>query len=306
MLQVRHLRKAFGELVAVDDISFDVAEGECFGLLGPNGAGKSTAITMLVGATSPDGGEAILDGDAIHLRAFGAKRKIGYVPQEIGLYEMLDCRANLRFFGALYGLTGAVLNTATDRVLATVGLQDRDREPVANFSGGMKRRLNIACALMHQPKLLVLDEPTVGVDPQSRNAIFDCLDALRAEGMALIYTTHYMEEVERLCQRVAIMDNGSIIAEESIANIRKLLPQTNEVVVELEGNVSKLTAALPGTQRQELNETTLTLEIADLNRDLPRALMALSDLGIRYQSVRTQEGTLEEVFLHLTGKTLRD
>jgi len=306
MLEVLGLRKSFGDTVAVRDASFTVGHGICYGLLGPNGAGKTTTISIITGTIDADGGKATLDGEVISTRNPGPKRNIGYVPQDLALYTEISAMDNLRFFGSLYGLIGQHLENRIEYGLELTGLKDRSTEPVSQYSGGMKRRLNIVAALLHEPSLIILDEPTVGVDPQSRNAIFEALEALTGEGKTLLYTTHYMEEVERLCQRVAIMDNGSIIAEESIGNIRKLLPQTNEVIIELDGGAAKLTGTLPGTQRQELVDSTLTLEIADLNRDLPRVLLALADMGIRYQSVRTQEGTLEEVFLHLTGKTLRD
>jgi ABC-2 type transport system ATP-binding protein len=306
VLEVIGLHKAFGNTVAVKDATFSVGHGTCYGLLGPNGAGKTTTISIITGTIDADGGKVVLDGEVVSSSNPSPKRKIGYVPQDLALYVEINAVDNLRFFGSLYGLIGQHLENRIEYGLELTGLTDRAKEPVANYSGGMKRRLNIAAALLHEPNLIVLDEPTVGVDPQSRNAIFDALEALTAMGKTLLYTTHYMEEVERLCQRVAIMDNGTVVAEESMSGIRKLLPQSNEVVIELEGVPPNLNGALPGATSHSLDGSILTLEVRDLNRDLPRALLALADLGIRYQSVRTREGTLEEVFLHLTGRSLRD
>lgn len=306
MLEVIALRKSFGQTPAVKDATFCVPRGMCYGLLGPNGAGKTTTISIITGTLDADGGKVTLDGETVSTDNPGPKRKIGYVPQDLALYPEINAVDNLRFFGALYGLSGQHLANRIEYGLELTGLADRANEPIANYSGGMKRRLNIAAALLHEPEMVVLDEPTAGVDPQSRNAIFDALTNLVSVGKTLVYTTHYMEEVERLCQRVAIMDHGSVVAEESLAGIRKLLPRRNEVTVELENASPNLTGALPGTLSHTLDESTLTLEIEDLNRDLPRALAALSDLGIRYQSVQTRQGTLEEVFLHLTGRRLRD
>ncbi len=306
MLEVIALRKTFGDTVAVKDATFSVGPGMCYGLLGPNGAGKTTTISIITGTVDADGGKVMLDGELVSSDNPGPKNKIGYVPQEIALYSEINAIDNLRFFGALYGLTGQHLLNRIEYGLELTGLTDRAKEPVAVYSGGMKRRLNIAAALLHEPQLVVLDEPTAGVDPQSRNAIFDALTALVNTGKTLLYTTHYMEEVERLCQRVAIMDHGSVVAEESLAGMRKLLPARNEVTVELEHAPPNLITALPGALSNKLDGATLTLEIDDLTKDLPRALQAISDLGLRIQSVQTREGSLEEVFLHLTGRRLRD
>ncbi len=306
MLEVIALRKSFGDTVAVKDATFCVPRGVCYGLLGPNGAGKTTTISIITGTLDADGGKVILDGETVSSNNPGPKRKIGYIPQDLALYGEINAVDNLRFFGSLYGLYGQHLDNRIEYGLELTGLTDRAREPVANYSGGMKRRLNIAAGLLHEPEMLLFDEPTAGVDPQSRNAIFEALTNLVSSGKTLLYTTHYMEEVERLCQRVAIMDHGSIVAEESLAGIRKLLPHRNEVTVELEHAPANVITGLPESVTHRLTDLTLTLEIEDLNRDLPRALQTLTDLGIHYQSVQTREGTLEEVFLHLTGRRLRD
>ncbi|WP_081933990.1 ABC transporter ATP-binding protein [Massilia sp. 9096] len=217
LLSVENLVKSYGARRAVDGVSFRVLGGQTVGLLGPNGAGKSTIVAMLCGLLRPDGGRVTLAGEPIAVGTSHVKRRIGLVPQELALYEDLSARENLRLFGALYGLKGAPLTGRIDHVLGLVNLTDRARDKPATFSGGMKRRLNIAAALLHDPELLILDEPTVGVDPQSRNAIFDTLEALQAQGRALIYTSHYMEEVERLADHIVIVDHGKVLADDSPA-----------------------------------------------------------------------------------------
>jgi ABC-2 type transport system ATP-binding protein len=220
MLTVTHLRKSFGTVLAVDDVSFSVASGQILGLLGPNGAGKTTTVSMVAGLLTPERGEVLVAGQRLAGDTDPAKRRIGLVPQDLALYDELSARDNLRFFGALYSLTGRALDTAIGRVLTLVGLADRARDAVKTFSGGMKRRLNLAAGLLHDPDILLLDEPTVGVDPQSRNAIFDNLEMLKAEGKALLYTTHYMEEVERLADRIVIVDHGTVVADDTLAGLR--------------------------------------------------------------------------------------
>ncbi len=300
------MRKRFGEIEAVKGVTFEVQPGTCYGLLGPNGAGKTTTISMVVGTLQPDNGVVTVLGDKVGLDGYAAKQHIGYVPQELALYEELTAVDNLRFFGALYGLEGTELAERMGEALVLTSLGDRSHEPVTRFSGGMKRRLNIAIALLHKPKLLVLDEPTVGVDPQSRNAIFESLERLRAEGMTMLYTTHYMEEVERMCQRVAVMDHGEIVAEDSIAGLQKLVPAQNTVRVELESPPERPLLLSNGVKEHYLEGNTLTLEIENLTTGLPDALDALEKQGLRFLSVESKQTSLEEVFLHLTGRTLRD
>ncbi|MBW8866251.1 MAG: ABC transporter ATP-binding protein [Acidobacteria bacterium] len=220
MLTVKHLRKSFGTVLAVNDVSFSVASGQILGLLGPNGAGKTTTVSMVAGLLTPDAGEVLIAGQRLAGDTDPSKRRIGLVPQDLALYDELSARDNLRFFGALYTMTGRALDTAIERVLTLVGLADRARDAVKTFSGGMKRRLNLAAGLLHNPDILLLDEPTVGVDPQSRNAIFDNLETLKAEGKALLYTTHYMEEVERLADRIVIVDHGTVVADDTLAGLQ--------------------------------------------------------------------------------------
>ena len=235
MLQVDRLCKRYGERVAVNAISFSIAEGETVGLLGPNGAGKTTAIAMISGISRPDSGEVRLGGVSLAQDANALKRRVGLVPQDLALYEELSAWANLQLFGGLYGLGAAQLEPRAKAALALVGLADRSTDRVSTFSGGMKRRLNIAGALLHEPDLILLDEPTVGVDPQSRNAIFDNLEELKRRGKTLLYTTHYMEEAERLCDRVLILDHGQILANETVAHFKERYANLEAAFMQLTG-----------------------------------------------------------------------
>src|SRR5499433_2715269 len=228
MLTVKNLRKSFGALVAVNDVSLSLAGGEILGLLGPNGAGKTTTVSMVAGLLTPDRGEVLIGGQRLAGDADPAKRRIGLVPQDLALYDELTARDNLRFFGALYNLTGRVLDEAIARVLTLVGLADRAMDRVATYSGGMKRRLNLAAGLLHDPDILLLDEPTVGVDPQSRHAIFENLQALKRRGKAILYTTHYMEEAERLSDRIVVMDHGQVIAADTLAGLQRDHPNARD------------------------------------------------------------------------------
>jgi linearmycin/streptolysin S transport system ATP-binding protein len=224
MLDIRKLRKSFDDLVAVNDVSFTVAAGELVGLLGPNGAGKTTTVSMITGLIRPDSGAVLVEGAPLGGDTDRKKRRIGLVPQDLALYDELSAHANLRFFGALYNLTGKALDDAINAALTLVGLADRKRDAVRTFSGGMKRRLNLAAGLLHDPDILLLDEPTVGVDPQSRNAIFENLEELKARGKALLYTTHYMEEAERLADRIVVIDHGRVVADDTLSGMRRLTP----------------------------------------------------------------------------------
>jgi ABC-2 type transport system ATP-binding protein len=235
MLQVDRLSKRYGDRVAVDGISFSIAQGETVGLLGPNGAGKTTAIAMISGISRPDGGAVSLGGVSLAQNANALKRRVGLVPQDLALYEELSAWANLELFGGLYGLGAAELKPRAEAALALVGLDDRRGDRVKTFSGGMKRRLNIAGALLHEPDLILLDEPTVGVDPQSRNAIFDNLEELKRRGKTLLYTTHYMEEAERLCDRVLILDHGKLLADDTVAHFRQRFSNLEAAFMQLTG-----------------------------------------------------------------------
>ena len=275
MLQATELWKSYAGRPAVAGISLTAARGEILGLLGPNGAGKSTTVAMLCGLLRPDRGAVTLDGVPVGDDGSAVKRRIGLVPQEIALHEDMSAVANLRLFGALYGIEGALLVERCAAALDLVGLGERAGERPATFSGGMKRRLNIACALVHDPDLLILDEPTVGVDPQSRNAIFANLEELRRRGKALVYTTHYMEEVERLCDRIVIVDHGRVVAADSLAGLLSLLPATAARRLTVEGVVD----------------------------DEILGFLAARELAVREGPAGR---SLEDVFLQLTGRALRD
>src|SRR5438105_2000248 len=234
MLDIKNLRKSFGSLLAVNDVSFSVRQGQIVGLLGPNGAGKTTTVSMAAGLLTPDRGEVLIAGHRLSGDTDPAKRRIGLVPQDLALYDELSARDNLRFFGALYSLTGRALDDAITAAMTLVELSDRLRDRVKTFSGGMKRRLNLAAGLLHDPDILLLDEPTVGVDPQSRNAIFDNLETLKRRGKALLYTTHYMEEVERLADRIVVIDHGKVIADDTLAGLQSRVAPVNGARVNLE------------------------------------------------------------------------
>jgi len=296
-------------MVAVDDVSFEIAEGEAYGLLGPNGAGKTTTISMICGLLDKDAGEIVVAGVPMTHRALDAKAAIGYVPQEIALYPDLSGHENLKFWGRMYGLKGTQLRSRIDEVLEVVGLVERASDRVSEYSGGMKRRINIAAGLLHRPSLLVLDEPTVGVDPQSRNAILDNVASLNSQGMAVLYTSHYMEEVEKLCQRVGIMDSGKLIAEGTHRELVESLGQKDRVVIQTTGDLSRLTSVLGGLDGVEdasSADGSIELIAARGSALLPKALEAIERAGGYVTGAQVIEPDLEAVFLHLTGKALRD
>jgi ABC-2 type transport system ATP-binding protein len=309
LLDVSGLSKSYGARRAVDGVSFQVQAGQTVGLLGPNGAGKSTVVGMLCGLLRPDAGRVLLDGVEVGHGAADAKRRIGLVPQDLALYEDLPARENLKLFGALYGLKGAVLRERAEQVLALVNLADRARDKPATFSGGMKRRLNIAAALMHDPQLLILDEPTVGVDPQSRNAIFDTLERLKAEGRSLIYTSHYMEEVERLADHIVIIDHGKVLADESPAALYRRLPAQAALRIELaaaaDATLLEGLRRLPGVSAVGADGALLDIRLAEPAHAL--AVMSwLERAGSRALHFATARTSLEDIFLNLTGRSLRD
>ncbi len=309
LLQVNHLTKSFGQRRAVDNISFNVAAGQTLGLIGPNGAGKSTTVGMIAGLLTPDGGQVSVNGHVVTQGNSPAKQAIGLVPQELALYDDLTARANLSLFGGLYGLKGAHLKARCDAVLDLVQLRDRAGELPSAFSGGMKRRLNIAAALLHEPQLLILDEPTVGVDPQSRNAIFDCLEALSREGRALIYTSHYMEEVERLADHVIIIDHGKVLADATPAALHQSLPAQAAMQLDFlqapDGIILAGLAKLDGVTKVDANGASLTISLHHNEHGLP-LLNWLTQQGCPPQHYAQAKTKLEDVFLTLTGRTLRD
>jgi len=310
MLELAGLHKSYGPRRALDGLDLLIRPGETLGLLGPNGAGKTTTVSILAGLLRPDRGGLRWDGAPVDVGSEAFKRRIGYVPQDLALVEELDARDNLDLFGAMYGLHGPALRAAVDTALDFAGLRDRAREPVKGYSGGMKRRLNLVAALLHDPELLLLDEPTVGVDPQSRNALFEALEALKARGKTLVYTTHYMEEAERLCDRIAIIDGGRILAEGSLATLLDRLPAPNVLAVELETDpgpdLAGRCAALPGVAQAGLQGRLLRLTLDDPAQRAAAVLDTLARGGHRWSHLHTERASLESVFLALTGRSLRD
>ncbi len=305
MLTCRGLRKQFGERTAVDDVSFTVAEGECYGLLGPNGAGKTTTISILCGLLTPDQGDVTVDGAPGG--SLAAKAATGYVPQDLALYPDLSAQENLRFFGQLYGLGGRLLDQRITETLALVGLADRGKDRVGTYSGGMKRRANIAAGLLHKPRLLVLDEPTVGVDPQSRNAILETVAGL---GIAVLYTTHYMEEASKLCHRVGIIDDGRLITEGTPDDLIAQHGGRDRVrltfVAAEAASLSEACLSLAGVQEVRPIDGGLELTTDHGPGILPAVVRVAAQLDVELTGVEVRSPDLEGVFLALTGKELRD
>ena len=309
VLACRGLRKVFGRRVAVDDVGFAIARGETYGLLGPNGAGKTTTISMVCGLLRRDAGEVIVAGRSVGPDATDAKAAIGLVPQDVALYEDLSARENLRFFGRLQGLDRRELDRRVDEVLEVVGLGERADDRVSAYSGGMKRRANIAAGLLHRPQLLVLDEPTVGVDPQSRNAILESIEALGGAGLSVLYTTHYMEEAERLCDRVGIIDEGRLVAEGTRRELVGKLGAGDRVEVAGSGDLDAFAAAcerLPGTEGVDRRDGHVVVQVHDGPAALAGIVAAASSAGVSITGIELVEPDLEDVFLSLTGKALRD
>ncbi len=311
IVEVSHLVKQYpgSNQPAVRDVSFAIQRGEIFGFLGPNGAGKTTTISMLACLLKPSGGSVTIAGFDLARQSGDIKRRIGLVPQELALYPTLSAKDNLLFYGRIYGLKGAQLKQRVDEALKMVGLYDRRHETVEKYSGGMKRRVNIAAGLLHQPEILFLDEPTVGVDPQSRNFIFDNVEALNRDGMTVFYTTHYMEEAERLCHRVAIIDQGKIVACDTPRALRDTLGGglivaglPDEVPDTLETDMR----ALSGVRGAERFDHQIKIRAANTQQTLPDVINVFNRLDVNIHSLEILEPNLESVFLELTGKRLRD
>ncbi|MFN7920533.1 MAG: ABC transporter ATP-binding protein [Bryobacteraceae bacterium] len=306
VIEAIDLRKQYGDVTAVNGVSFQVEGSKMIGLLGPNGAGKTTTISMITGLVRPDSGLVLINGRPLSGDDDPVKRNIGLVPQDLALYDELSAQDNLYVFGSLYGLTGSLLESRSKESLELVGLTDRRRHLVGTFSGGMKRRLNIACAIMHDPGVLLLDEPTVGVDPQSRNAIFDNLEELKRRGKTIVYTTHYMEEAERLCDRIVVIDHGKVIANDTLHGLYRSIPNATTLSLELEAScdVDGL-RSVAGVEFVETRGAVLRVGLEHLTHS-SAVLAWLTGRGARVQHIATERASLESVFLTLTGRSLRD
>jgi len=311
LVTFREVVKKYDTTITVNHLSFNIDKGEIFGLLGPNGAGKSTTIHMLSGLLSPSGGDILVDGFSIRRQPIEVKKRIGLVPQELAIYETLTARENVAFFAKLYGLRGSLLRDRVDEALQFVGLLDKAKDKPSTFSGGMKRRLNIACAIMHRPKLIIMDEPTVGIDPQSRNHILDSVRELNKLGSTVIYTSHYMEEVEAICTRIGILDQGKLIACGTKDELKRQVGQEEKLLFEIDQKSAlamKEMVEHPGVVQLAERDNGLTLEVT-----VKESLSILQDLlfilqkhGINVRKLTRVEPNLESLFLQLTGRTLRD
>ena len=309
MIQIEQLRKSYGSLVAVDDISFEVRVGEIFGLLGPNGAGKTTTINMICGVLRPDNGRVLVDGKDIWLEPKAVKRNLGVVPQEIAVYEDLTARDNLNFWASLHGLTGRERKDRVNTALTRVGLSDRAGDKVKKFSGGMKRRLNLCMGLIHNPRVLLLDEPTVGIDPQARLTILEIIRTVAAAGTTVLYTTHYMDEAEDLCDRIAIIDHGKILTLGSLDELARIAG---------EGEVIRVTGAFEGDGKRQLLESVKGLRVLSVEDSsavlavepegpgVAAILPRLLDEALGIEDLSIQRPSLQSVFIRLTGRELRD
>ena len=308
-IEVLDLQRSFGENKAVQGVSFGVKQGEIFSLLGPNGAGKTTTISMLSCLLRPDHGDARIMGHSIRDDQMGVKSALGVVPQEIALYEDLTALENLLFWGKMYGLRGSALRSRVNEVLEIIGLTDRARDRVGKYSGGMKRRVNIGVALLHKPKVIYMDEPTVGIDPQSRRNILDSVIELKKQGMTVLYTTHYMEESQEISDHIAIMDHGKVIANGTQDELVKLIGGQTRIDLALNANVESVLPAwekVEGVEKIIKEEENISVLVNDSNVVLPRLFEAATRCSARITSIDIREPNLESVFLHLTGRALRD
>jgi ABC-2 type transport system ATP-binding protein len=311
ILEVQQLVKKYGDKTAVNGISFDIQAGEIFSLLGPNGAGKTTTISVLSTLYVPTSGDAVIGGHSVVKEPMAVRNLIGVVPQDLALYEDLTARENLSFWGQMYNLSGKALNVRVDQVLEQIGLKDRANQRVKTFSGGMKRRVNIGVGLLHQPRLLFMDEPTVGIDPQSRRAILDSVKDLNRQGMTVLYTTHYMEEAQELSDRVGIIDHGDLIALGTQGELTRQVGEYEALQLHISemDDSEALAQALRGVEgvvRADVIDHNITLITPEAEKILAPVVSRANERGIRIHTVTIQEPNLEAVFLHLTGRALRD
>ncbi len=311
ILHVQNLVKNYGDFKAVKGVSFDIEEGEIFSLLGPNGAGKTTTISMLSTLYTPTSGDAIIGGHSITKDPMGVRGMIGVVPQDLALYEDLTARENLIFWGQMYNMSGKTLSTRVDEVLEQIGLTDKAKDRVKTYSGGMKRRVNIGVGLLHKPRLLFLDEPTVGIDPQSRRAILDTVKDLNNQGMTLLYITHYMEEAEELSDRVGIFDHGEMIAIGTQKELTLQVGQAETLILHVGENddseaLAKTLKDIQGVQQATAVDHQVSVVCAEAEDVLAAVVTKANERGIKIRSIDIREPNLEAVFLHLTGRALRD
>ena len=311
ILEVQNLVKNYGDFQAVKGVSFNIEEGEIFSLLGPNGAGKTTTISMLSTLYTPTSGDAVIGGHSVTKDPMGVRNIIGVVPQDLALYEDLTARENLVFWGQMYNLSGKSLNIRVDEVLEQIGLTDKAKNRVKTFSGGMKRRVNIGVGLLHKPRLLFMDEPTVGIDPQSRRAILDTVKDLNKQGMTLLYTTHYMEEAEELSNRVGIIDHGEMIALGTQKELTQQVGQAETLILHIGENddaeaLAKSLKGITGVQQAEAVDQKVSIVCAEAEDVLAAVVTKANERGIKIRSIDIREPNLEAVFLHLTGRALRD
>lgn len=309
IIQAENLNKSFKQTHAVNNVTFDVYEGEILCILGPNGAGKTTTINMLTTAMPADGGSISFGGRNVSADARAYKQKLGVVPQDVSVFEELSAERNIAFFASLYGLRGQALKTAVDMALDFAGLTDRRKDKVKTYSGGMKRRLNIACAIAHDPEIIIMDEPTVGIDPQSRNHILTSIRRLQGEGATVIYTTHYMEEVEEISTRIIIMDNGCIIAEGTKKELKEKLADERLYSMDI-GHTESLDSnklyRIAGVKEAGLEGTNLKISVLKGIENLDKIISLLIDSGVKINNITSETASLEMVFLKLTGHNLRD
>ncbi len=311
ILEAKELVKKYGEAAAVNGISFEIHEGEIFSLLGPNGAGKTTTISMLSTLFPPTSGEAFIGGHSVTRDPMAVRNLIGVVPQELALYEDLSARENLSFWGQMYGLSGKNLKTRIDEVLEQIGLVDKAKDRIKTYSGGMKRRVNIGVGLLHKPRLLFMDEPTVGIDPQSRRAILDSVKALNRQGMTVLYTTHYMEEAEELSDRVGIIDHGQLIALGTQAELTRQVGENDTLVLHIDESqngeaLAGAVKAVRGVLKADVTDHTVAVITPQAEEIMAPVIIKANELGTKIRSVDIQEPNLEAVFLSLTGRALRD
>ncbi|MGQ1909220.1 ABC transporter ATP-binding protein [Marinifilum sp. RC60d5] len=308
MLTAKNLSKSYKNIKALSNLNLTIPKGELYGMLGPNGAGKTTTISILSSLLKPDSGEIMYNGKSLYQNLSECKKLIGVVPQEIALYEDLTAKENLNFWGTMYGIKGKKLKQKSDELLNFLGLTERKNHKIKTYSGGMKRRINIAAALLHEPEIVFMDEPTVGIDPQSRNLIFEVIEELHSRGLTMIYTTHYMEEAERLCDRIGIIDEGKLIAEGNLDQLKKASSVKEEIHLKFSTNKESNLSGIQNKYKSQLqlHKNTMLFSTSQANADLPELIQSCVKSNILLDKIDIRSLSLESIFLELTGKSLRD